>query len=637
MSRTKAILITFFLSGFGVHRFMAGKTGTGILWLLTGGCFGIGAIVDFVMVCTGNFKDKNGQVWGAENNVALSYNMPVKMRCSRCGKEAEGKTIFCRYCGGKMEDIKPEIGNSGQWTSPAQVQVRSSRENQYLAIIIVLVVAAIGYLGFTYRGRIYNTFQGIYSNFIHTVSKNRLDFQNTWELTDYLDKTQNEIATDFPYELDENFGASEEEGMIFLDMGTGGLEDVFVIGEYPKISVYGIKTGMSIQEIKEIIENKHMIVVSESDDGINIEPEDSYSIISITFGSNKEFCEGWSFTRGEKLSAEEKKAESETCIEQMKNQSFQKYQCTYGETFEALYGESGTWSYSMVFGDMQGNKKGLRYEAGDDYYLWYVDGKTITFQTAVYQENFFDNIDELETELAKTFPDNMLASTENNKDTTNDKKESSSWQNNSGTTSNNTNTSNKAIIRSNDYILPYSDSMYYTKKDLESLTSEELRIARNELYARYGRRFQDKALQAHFDACSWYDGYIEPGDFQESVLNDYEVANRDLIKECEEGGGSWQNTQSGYATDSPVYMTREEVIQTMTEDSILNLVSYYMNAPIIEIDGYDGNIMIVHLYEIVDNGDEVHQATWDWLWIDTETLYAENVAGTTIDLLQYGN
>ena len=61
MSRTKAILITFFLSGFGVHRFMAGKTGTGILWLLTGGCFGIGAIVDFVMVCTGNFKDKNGQ------------------------------------------------------------------------------------------------------------------------------------------------------------------------------------------------------------------------------------------------------------------------------------------------------------------------------------------------------------------------------------------------------------------------------------------------------------------------------------------------------------------------------------------------------------------------------------------------
>lgn len=63
MSKTGATLITFFLGGFGVHRFMAGKIGTGVLWLVTGGCFGFGWIIDFVNVCTGSFTDKNGDAW----------------------------------------------------------------------------------------------------------------------------------------------------------------------------------------------------------------------------------------------------------------------------------------------------------------------------------------------------------------------------------------------------------------------------------------------------------------------------------------------------------------------------------------------------------------------------------------------
>jgi TM2 domain-containing membrane protein YozV len=57
-SRLAATLLCFFLGVLGIHRFYVGKIGTGILWLLTGGIFGIGALIDFIMILVGAFKDK---------------------------------------------------------------------------------------------------------------------------------------------------------------------------------------------------------------------------------------------------------------------------------------------------------------------------------------------------------------------------------------------------------------------------------------------------------------------------------------------------------------------------------------------------------------------------------------------------
>ena len=88
-----------------------------------------------------------------------------------------------------------------------------------------------------------------------------------------------------------------------------------------------------------------------------------------------------------------------------------------------------------------------------------------------------------------------------------------------------------------EYFIPDSDSKYLTMKDLEGYSADDCRIARNELFARHGRKFTDENLKSYFESKSWYEGTIEPEDFDDSVFNEYEIANRDLIVEYEKEKG----------------------------------------------------------------------------------------------------
>jgi len=54
------LLLCIFLGYLGIHRFYVGKIGTGILWLLTVGLFGVGYIVDLLLIATFKFTDANG-------------------------------------------------------------------------------------------------------------------------------------------------------------------------------------------------------------------------------------------------------------------------------------------------------------------------------------------------------------------------------------------------------------------------------------------------------------------------------------------------------------------------------------------------------------------------------------------------
>ena len=45
----------------GIHRFMTGKVGTGILMLITFGGCGIWTLIDLIVIATGGYKDGYGR------------------------------------------------------------------------------------------------------------------------------------------------------------------------------------------------------------------------------------------------------------------------------------------------------------------------------------------------------------------------------------------------------------------------------------------------------------------------------------------------------------------------------------------------------------------------------------------------
>lgn len=95
----------------------------------------------------------------------------------------------------------------------------------------------------------------------------------------------------------------------------------------------------------------------------------------------------------------------------------------------------------------------------------------------------------------------------------------------------------EALDNSLDYILYGSDSRYISKSELYGLSATDCRLARNEIYARHGRMFDDDMLQSYFNTKSWYYPSIEPDDFNESMLNKYEKANTQTIAEYEKEQG----------------------------------------------------------------------------------------------------
>lgn len=82
-----------------------------------------------------------------------------------------------------------------------------------------------------------------------------------------------------------------------------------------------------------------------------------------------------------------------------------------------------------------------------------------------------------------------------------------------------------------EFLLPESNSHVLEANELLGMTKGQLRIARNEIYARYGWRFENEEFADYFEGKAWY----VAGEYvNDIVLSDVERTNIDLIIEMEQ-------------------------------------------------------------------------------------------------------
>jgi len=78
-----------------------------------------------------------------------------------------------------------------------------------------------------------------------------------------------------------------------------------------------------------------------------------------------------------------------------------------------------------------------------------------------------------------------------------------------------------------------TDKRYFSEEEFSECGDTVLMIARNEIFARRGRIFSNPDLQNYFLGQVWYEPQIPADEFDETVFNDWERANLELIIEVE--------------------------------------------------------------------------------------------------------
>lgn len=117
------------------------------------------------------------------------------------------------------------------------------------------------------------------------------------------------------------------------------------------------------------------------------------------------------------------------------------------------------------------------------------------------------------------------------------------------------------------YQIPVSSIKSIEQSDLIYMTDNQLWLARNEIYARHGRIFENEYLQNYFDSCSWYTPIEDKTEVAETELSEIEKHNLEQLVAATE---AW-NEKYPYPK---AYELNTEVEEHLMGTNEVNTVSY---------------------------------------------------------------
>lgn len=216
------------------------------------------------------------------------------------------------------------------------------------------------------------------------------------------------------------------------------------------------------------------------------------------------------------------------------------------------------------------------------------------------------------------------------------------------------------------YIFGDSQTRYLTEDEISGLTPQILCYARNEIYARHGRMFQAAELQEYFGQQDWYSGTVPADQFSESVFNEIELSNIQLLKDRE-----FALVSGGYLLDQPGYdisLAQPQTVSGTEEatemDSYASVVkqkeALYGSADYMPdefgLEYKMTGVCLLHLTDMDNNGQEelvmvynrpteTSSVYWLEVWEHTEsgvrmvyegdTCYGGDYAGRGLNMTEY--